>query len=98
MKRDRILPKVSEPSIPSASTGSAAGAVAGAGGGSVAVVASGAGKPLNGMRFVVIGKMSQKKSDLAKVIAEHGAKLVAAVDDKVAACISTKGELRISLL
>ena len=86
MKRDRILPKVSAPSVPSASAGSAGGVE-----GSAAAAASGGAKPLHGMQFVVIGKTSKKKSDVGKVVAELGGKLVTTVDDKVAACISTKG-------
>lgn len=93
MKRERILPKVSVPSVPSASVGSAAAAAVG-----TSVAASGGGKPLNGMQFVVIGKTSKKKADLGRAVAELGGKLVMAVDDKVAACISTKGMLYIFVL
>ena len=93
MKRERILPKVIAPSVPSAAAGSAAEAAVGA-----PVEASGGGKPLIGMQFVVIGKTSKKKADLGKAVAELGGKLVTAVDDKVAACISTKGALDVSIL
>jgi len=86
VKRDRILPKVNEVSVPSAATGSAGNVEGGA-----AAVASGGVRPLNGMQFVVIGKTSRKKADLGKVIAELGGRLVTTVNDKVAACISTKG-------
>lgn len=93
VKRDRILPKVSEPSVSSASVGSAAEAAVG-----TAVKAGDGAKPLNRMQFVIIGKTSKKKADLGKAVAELGGKLVTAVDDKVAACISTKGALVISVM
>jgi len=85
VKRDRILPKVTVLSVPSAAAGSASDVEGGAALTSVGV------QPLSGMQFVVIGKTSRKKADLGKVVAELGGKLVATVNDKVAACISTKG-------
>ena len=88
MKRERILPKVNVPSIPSASAGSAAAAAS-----TGPVFVNGGGKPLSGMQFIVIGRTSKKKSDVGKAVTELGGKLVTAVDDKVAACISTKGEI-----
>lgn len=93
VKRDRILPKASVASVPSAAAGSAAAAVAMA-----AEASGGAVKPLNGMQFVVIGKTSKKKADVGKVVAELGGKLVTVVNDKVAACISTKGSVMYELL
>ena len=86
VKRERILPKVNEVSVPSAAAGSASNIE-----GSATMVASGGVRPLNGMQFVVIGKTSRKKADLGKAIAELGGRLVTTVNDKVAACISTKG-------
>jgi len=84
VKRERILPKVS---VPSASAGSAAESAS-----HTALFAGGGAKlPLSGMQFVVIGKTSKKKSDIGQAVAELGGKLVATVNDKVAACISTKG-------
>jgi len=85
VKRDRILPKATAPSVPSAAVGSAAGVA-----GSTAVVSK-SEKPLTGWQFAVIGKTSKKKSDIGKIIAELGGKLATTVNDKVAACISTKG-------
>ena len=91
------------PSIPSASAGSAAAAVASGAGAVAASAGAGAGaasgrKPLSGMQFVVIGKTSKKKSELGNVVAEFGGKLVTTVNDKVAACISTQGELVVSVV
>ena len=85
---------MSVPAVPSAAVGSAAGAAAAG----AAMQASGGGKRLNGLQFVVIGKMSKKKADLGKAVAELGGTLVATVNDKVAACISTKGLLGIFAL
>jgi len=87
VKRERILPKANELLLPSASQGSASAARATV----IAAAAGPSGKPLSGLRFVVIGRTSKKKADIGKLIAERGGKMVAAVDDKVAACISTEG-------
>jgi len=93
VKRDRILPKVSEPSVPSAAAGSASALQTSATAASVIASGGGAGavRPLGGLQFVVIGKLSRKKADIGKLVAELGGRLATTVDDKVAACVSTQG-------
>lgn len=75
MKRDRILP-----TKPPAAEGSASTSTTGL-----------PGKPLSGMKFVTVGKLTKKKAELTKLIAESGGKIVTAMDKTVTACISTKG-------
>lgn len=77
--QDRILPKRPE-STSTAATGSA-----------TLTSAADKSKPLNRLQFAVIGKTSMKKSDLVSKIVQLGGKVVASVDDKTTACISTQG-------
>jgi len=86
VKRDRVLPKTTLALIPAAAGSTANPPVAG-------TMSFDNGQPLSGMRFVIIGKTSKKKSELTKMVAERGGTVVAAVDEKVAACISTQGKL-----
>ena len=49
-------------------------------------------KPLDDLKFVVVGKTSKTKAQLTKDIQSLGGAVLSKPDAKTAACISTKGE------
>ncbi|KAK3578700.1 hypothetical protein CHS0354_008557 [Potamilus streckersoni] len=51
------------------------------------------GKPLGGLKFVIIGKTSKSKATLTSAIEKLGGAVVSKVGKDVAACISTKEEV-----
>ena len=59
---------------------------------------AGGNKPLNGMKFVVIGKMEKPRKEVTRAITEMGGNVVTKVDKKTAACISSKGTLSICVV
>jgi NAD-dependent DNA ligase len=78
--RTRVLPKSSE----SAVTGGDSSL-------SLAHDAADSRKPLSGMQFVIIGKTTEKRSDVVEKIMELGGKIAASVDGSVSACVSSQG-------
>ncbi|KAK7474692.1 hypothetical protein BaRGS_00034057 [Batillaria attramentaria] len=52
-----------------------------------------AGRPLEDLKFVIVGKTSKTKAQLTKDIQSLGGTVVPKPDSKVAACISTKAEV-----
>ncbi|KAI0222771.1 Poly [ADP-ribose] polymerase 1 [Lamellibrachia satsuma] len=54
---------------------------------------AGGNKPLNGMKFVFIGKMEKPRKEVTRAITEMGGNVVTKVDKKTAACISSKAEV-----
>jgi NAD-dependent DNA ligase len=53
-------------------------------------------KPLEGMKFVIIGKTKKSKGDITKAITEMGGNIASKVGADTAACISTKGRISYS--
>lgn len=47
--------------------------------------------PLEGMKFVIAGKLKESKADVTKKISSMGGQVVSKCDKSVAAVISTKG-------
>ncbi|XP_048732716.1 poly [ADP-ribose] polymerase 1-like [Ostrea edulis] len=60
---------------------------------SLDVVDSGSNKPLEGMKFVIIGKTKKSKGDITREIMEMGGHITSKVGADTAACISTKEEV-----
>lgn len=52
-----------------------------------------AGRPLDDLKFVIVGKTTKSKAELTKEIQSMGGTVVSKPDSKVAACISTKAEV-----
>ena len=48
-------------------------------------------KPLEGMKFVIVGKTSKSKGDITKTVIELGGHIASKIGADTAACISTKG-------
>lgn len=57
------------------------------------VDSGGSNKPLEGMKFVIVGKTSKSKGDITKEIMELGGHIASKLGADTAACISTKGEV-----
>ncbi|XP_022328673.2 poly [ADP-ribose] polymerase 1-like isoform X1 [Crassostrea virginica] len=56
-------------------------------------VDSGSNKPLEGMKFVIVGKTSKSKGDITKTVMELGGHIASKIGADTAACISTKEEV-----
>ena len=52
--------------------------------------------PLQGMKFVITGKLKESKAEVTKKISSMGGLVVTKCDKAVAAVISTKGNLNIA--
>ena len=75
-KQDRVISKVAILAATASSAVSSTGEIE---------------RPLQGMKFVIAGKLGKSKNDAIKIITAFGGDLVTRVNNKVAAVISTKG-------